>query len=77
MDPKIFEKHWKEMAIFIDHAIEKIENLKDGFGALNDDYVPFMPTIPILAALLKEVDTKENKHDCNKKIKQWYWSSCL
>ena len=74
MDPKIFEKHWEEMAMFVNQAIEKLENLKDGFGVLNEDYVPFMPTIPILAALLKEVDGKENKHDCNKKIKQWYWS---
>ena len=62
------------MTMFVNQAIERIENLKDGFGVLNEDYVPFMPTIPILAALLKEIDTKENKHDCNKKIKQWYWS---
>ena len=74
MDPKTFEKHWEEMIRFVNQAIEKIENLKDGFGALNEDYVPFMPTIPILAALLKEIDGRENKHDCNKKIKQWYWS---
>ena len=74
MHPKVFEKHWEEMTMFVNQAIERIENLKDGFGVLNEDYVPFMPTIPILAALLKEIDTKENKHDCNKKIKQWYWS---
>ncbi len=74
MNPKIFEKHWEEMSSYVDMAIDKIEDLKDGFGVINENYVPYMPTIPILAALLKEVEGRENKHDCNKKIKQWYWS---
>ena len=62
------------MSSYVNRAIEKIENLKDGFGVINENYVPFMPTLSLLAALLKEIEDRENKHDCNKKIKQWYWS---
>lgn len=73
-NPSMFEKHWGEMSKYIELAIRKIEDLKDGFGAVNEDYVPFMPTIPLLAALLKEADSQSNKYDCKKKIKQLYWS---
>jgi hypothetical protein len=73
-DAKNFENHWQEMAKFVDTAIKELEDLKDGFGVVNEEYVPFMPTIPILAALRKEIESRENKHDCNRKIKQWYWS---
>lgn len=73
-DPKTFENHWKEMSKYVHLAIKKMEDLKDGFGIVNEDYVPFMPTMPILAALIKEVESRENKHLCNMKINQWYWS---
>jgi len=73
-DVKTFEKHWEEMSGYVDLAIKELEDLKDGFGVVNEEYVPFMPSIPILAALKKEVESRSNKHSCNNKIKQWYWS---
>jgi hypothetical protein len=73
-DPKIFETHWDEMSRCVYLAIKKLEDLKDGFGVIDENHVPFMPTIPILAALIKQVEKRENKYECNKKIKEWYWS---
>lgn len=73
-DAKNFEKHWEEMSGYVNSAIKELEDLKDGFGVVAEEYVPFMPTIPILAALKKEVESRSNKHSCNNKIKQWYWS---
>lgn len=70
-----FEDHWSEMSGYINKAIEKIENLRDGFGVKDEKEIPFEPMIPVLAALLKEIDSKENKAECYKKLKIWYWSS--
>jgi hypothetical protein len=73
-DPKTFEKHWEEMSTYVNSAIKELEDLKGGFGIINEAHVPFMSVIPILAALKKDVDSRNNKHGCNDKIKQWYWS---
>lgn len=73
-DPKTFEKHWEEMSDYVNLAIKELEDLKGGFGIIDESHVPFMSIIPILAALKREVDSRDNKHSCNEKIKQWYWS---
>jgi len=71
-----FEDHWREMSWYLNRAIEMLENLRgDGFGVKDEKEVPFMPTLPILAALLKEIDLNEKKADCYKKLKRWYWAS--
>ncbi len=64
-----------EMSGFVDSAIQKLENLRDGFGVKSADDLPFAPMIPILAALLKEIENNENKVKCDKKMSVWYWSS--
>lgn len=74
LTPESFKDHWNEMAKYVNEAISRIEDLKDGFGVIDENYLPFMPTIPILAALIKETKDRSNRHDCNNKIKQWYWS---
>ena len=73
-NPEMFKEHWKEMSKYVNEAIEQIENLNDGFGVINEDYIPFLSIIPILAALLKETKLRENKYKYYEKIKQWYWS---
>lgn len=70
-----FDDHWREMSGYINKAIEKLENLRDGFGAKNEKEIPFEPIIPVLAALLREIDSRKNKADCYKKLSMWYWSS--
>lgn len=70
-----FENHWKELSEYLKKAIEKLENMRDGFGVKNERELPFAPMIPVLAALLKLIDTKETKVECYKKLDKWYWSS--
>lgn len=77
INPKelLFEDTWHDMAEFVNAAILKLENLRDGFGVKDKDELPFAPTIPILAALLKEISNRDNKIECNEKLKIWYWAS--
>ena len=70
-----FEDHWVEFSEYLDLALKKLENLRDGFGVKDEKSVPFAPMIPVLAALLKLVETQRNQADCYKKIVKWYWSS--
>lgn len=70
-----FEETWYEMSDYMNKAIHKLENLRDGFGVKDEYQIPFTPTLPILAALLKEVGTRSNKIACNTKLGIWYWSS--
>ena len=70
-----FEEKWHDMSDYTDKAISKLENLRDGFGVKDGHQLPFSPTIPIISALLKEVETKQYKSDCYKKLGMWYWSS--
>ena len=71
-----FEDDWKDASEYIDKAIEKLENLKhNGFGVRSKKDIPFAPTIPIIAAILKKIDSRNDKSECYKKMKQWYWSA--
>jgi hypothetical protein len=72
---KNFEEDWKEISKYIDQAIIKLELLNDGFGVVNENSLPFAPTIPILAALLKVIENRDDKPSCYRKIKHWYWSA--
>ena len=68
-----FEEHWSQMSGYMNKAIEKLENLRDGFGVKDEKEIPFEPMIPVLAALLKEIDSKGNKAEYYKKLRAWYW----
>ncbi len=70
-----FEDEWDEFSRYTQNALEKLENLRDGFGVRNERDLPYSPIIPILAALLKVIDNKQNKAECYKKLEKWYWSS--
>jgi hypothetical protein len=70
-----FENHWIEFSKYTCKALEKLENLRDGFGVKDEKQVPFESMIPVLAALLKTIDSQENKADCYKKLDKWYWAS--
>lgn len=72
---KNFVNDWNEFAEHLDVAIKKIENIKSGYGVKDQKEIPFMPMLPILAALLKEIERRENKSECYKKLDIWYWSS--
>ena len=70
-----FEETWYEMSEFINKAIFKLENLRDGFGVKDETELPFAPMVPILATLIREIETRQNKVECYKKLRIWYWSS--
>jgi hypothetical protein len=70
-----FEDAWEETVQYVNKAILKLENLRDGYGVKNRKALPYLPTIPILASLLKEIDGYENKIDCLSKLNKWYWTS--
>lgn len=66
---------WELGVSAIDKALQMLENLRDGFGVRNENDIPFLPMIPVLAALLNVAESRENKAICYGKIKQWYWSA--
>lgn len=70
-----FRDSWREMSLYLNGAISKVENLRDGYGVKSPKMLPFSPMLPILAALLREVDGRSNKGICYHKIDVWYWSS--
>jgi len=70
-----FEEDWADIAEYMSKAIEKLENMRDGFGVKDEKELPFAPMIPVLTALLKLIETKENKAECYKKLNKWYWSA--
>jgi hypothetical protein len=69
-----FDDEWEEMSGYVNDALLMIENLRDGFGVKNRKNLPYAPTIPIVAALLREISEQANPVECNKKLDNWYWS---
>lgn len=70
-----FEEDWADVADYMNKAIEKLENMRDGFGVKDEKELPFAPMIPVLTALLKVIDEKDKKAECYKKLNRWYWSA--
>jgi hypothetical protein len=70
-----FEDVWEEFSTYVDLAIRRLENPRDGFGVKDKRSLPYAPTIPILASLLKDIEGRPNKAECNNKLDIWYWSS--
>lgn len=71
-----FEDKWREMSAYIYKAILKLENMRDGFGVKNEKEIPFFSIIPVLAALLREIDQRKNQQaECHKRMSMWYWSA--
>jgi len=71
-----FEEEWFKFSNYVNNAIDRLENLKEsGFGVRTAKEIPYAPTIPIIAALLKVIEDCPNKMQCNKKLAKWYWSS--
>lgn len=70
-----FEKDWSDVSDYMSEAIEKLENMRDGFGVKNANELPFSPMLPVITALLKVIEGKDNKSECYKKLNKWYWSA--
>lgn len=72
-----FEEYWKICVESLDKAINKLENMRDGFGVRSEKDVPFMPSLPMLAALLARLSQSPNEAAGHKKIHEWYWSAAV
>jgi len=70
-----FEEDFKEFSEYLNKAITRLENLRYGYGVKGEKEMPFVPMLPILAALIRKVESVENKQDCYKKIDKWYWAA--
>lgn len=70
-----FEADREEMAEYMEMAIKRLENLKGWYWVKDEWEIPFEPMIPVLAALLRAVEWRNDKADCYRKIDTWYWSS--
>jgi len=76
LDPKDFYADWNEACKFVERALERIMNLKYGFGVIAKKWLPYNPMIPVIGSLLKEIDNDQiNRPNYMKKISIWYWSS--
>jgi hypothetical protein len=73
--PFSFKDHWDEFAGYVDRAIKMVENPVSGYGVRDQNEVPFIPMVPIIAALLKETDSRPDKYRCFEKMDIWYWAS--
>ena len=72
-----FHEYWKTCIESLDKAISKLENMRDGFGVRSPKDVPFMPSLPMLAALLARVIQTDNEADAHRKVAEWYWSASI
>jgi predicted RNA-binding protein len=72
-----FNEYWKICIESLDKAISKLENMRDGFGVRSAKDVPFMPSLPMLAALLTRVSQSTSEANGFKKISEWYWSASI
>ena len=70
-----FGEDWADIADYMNKSIEKIENMRDGFGVKDEKELPFAPMLPVITALLKVIESKDNKAECYKKLNKWYWSA--
>lgn len=71
-----FTLMWQKMSNFLNFAIEKLENVESGFGLPHPKEMPYEPMLPVLTSLIQQTSENfENEHDCDGKIKRWYWTS--
>ncbi len=70
-----FEEHWFDCSSYVNQAIKSLEDPVSGFGAKGQGEVPFIPMIPVIAALKKKVASRPDKGKCFEKIDMWYWAS--
>lgn len=71
-----FIDSWNFVVESLPKALKSLQNPRD-FGAITATFLPYPTMIPIFTALSieKRNDEYKDKHDINKKLKRWYWSS--
>ena len=77
-DSKQFSSDWAEMSGYMEQAIVRITSRdREGFGGVNYGFIPYTIMVPLIACMLKEIESKANRISCLDKIRSWYWNSIL
>lgn len=76
-DKTQFEGYWKICIESLNKAIDRLENMRDGFGVRSEKDIPFMPALPMLAAFIARIENSPNEPISYQKIQQWYWSATI
>ena len=71
-----FKRDWIEISRYVDNAIWRVTDSSE-YGAPGYKYIPHKTMIPVIAALLKEMDDKPGVDLKHKKMNFWYWNSIL
>jgi hypothetical protein len=73
---KNFVEDWRTAALYFNKALQRITSSShDGFGAFSFKWMPYSTMIPVLAALLWDIEKNKRDHRAYDLIKKWYWSS--
>lgn len=77
LEPENFNTDWDEACKYLSRALDRIQNVLGGYGAVDyKRFVPFKTMIIPLAAMLWHMDRERIAFDKNyAKVDQWYWVS--
>ncbi len=74
LDKSAFENLWKQACASLKKAYERI-TAPNGYGAFNNNLIPYSTLLVPLAALLHYVEKNYGGEAMYRKIDRWYWSS--
>ncbi|MDY0231142.1 MAG: DUF262 domain-containing protein [Candidatus Saccharicenans sp.] len=74
LSPKNFAADWDKASKYINKSLDRITK-RDGFGAFDRKWVPYVTMVSPMAAMLAAIDDQNMDHRAYELIKKWYWSS--
>jgi hypothetical protein len=74
LNPKNFAADWDKASKYINKSLDRITK-RDGFGAFDRKWVPYVTMVSPMAAMLAAIDDQNMDHRAYELIKKWYWSS--
>ncbi|MCS7049152.1 MAG: DUF262 domain-containing protein [Verrucomicrobiae bacterium] len=69
-----FEEHWQVAAQYIAEAYQRLTTPSGGYGAFQNDWIPYTTIIVPLAVLLHAVASRKGGEEMYRKLDRWYWS---
>ena len=67
-----FKDDWEVACQYVDKTLKLLTNLQSGFGVISKKWIPYTPMIPVIATLLKEIESRIDRPNCLEKIFMWY-----
>lgn len=75
LEPKDFEEWWRKAVHYVNKAVERMMNLRSGYGVINSKFLPHVTMIPPLASLLAKIENMRGTARHYEKLDIWYWRS--